>query len=80
MKHIGGNIRKVRVLLEVKQAIMAKMLNLSVNSYGKIERNEVELTPERLVQIAQALGVESKHIINLQPFLDRMKQKKPPNN
>ena len=53
MDNIGENIRKIRILLDIKQAVMAKMLNLSVNFYGKIERNEVEVKPERLIQIAK---------------------------
>lgn len=76
MEHIGDNIRKIRVLLEIKQTVMAKMLNLSVNSYGKIERNEVKLKPERLAQIAHILGVKSKQIVNFNAFLRKLKHDK----
>jgi transcriptional regulator with XRE-family HTH domain len=73
MDHIGENIRKIRLLLDIKQAVMAKMLNISVNSYGKIERNEVELKPERLIQIADIFEIESAYIINFKQFLSTIK-------
>jgi len=75
MDHIGENIRKIRLLLDIKQAVMAKMLNISVNSYGKIERNEVELKLERLTQIAEIFEIEPAHIINFKQFLNTIKSR-----
>ncbi|MES2417613.1 MAG: helix-turn-helix transcriptional regulator [Bacteroidota bacterium] len=74
MDNIGDNIRKIRILLDIKQAAMAQMLSISVNYYGKIERNEVELKPERLAQIANTLDVELMHIINFKQFLKTIRQ------
>ena len=73
MENIGENIRKIRILLDMKQAVMAKMLNLSVNFYGKIERNEVEIKPERLKQIARIFEVDIKYIVNFRLFLESLK-------
>ena len=73
MENIGENIRKIRILLDVKQAVMAKMLNLSVNFYGKIERNEVEIKPERLIEIAKIFEVDLKYIVNFRLFLEHLK-------
>jgi len=78
MEKIGQNIRKIRILLDIKQAVMAKMLNLSVTFYGKIERNEVEVKPERLKEIAILFEVDPKYIQNFNLFLERLKVKMPP--
>ena len=40
------------------QEHMAKKLGLSLNGYGKIEREETELTINRLSEIAQILEVK----------------------
>lgn len=75
MENIGENIRKIRILLDIKQAVMAKMLNLSVNFYGKIERNEVEVKPERLKQIANLFQVDLIYIENFVLLLETIKCK-----
>ncbi|MBP8067608.1 MAG: helix-turn-helix transcriptional regulator [Pedobacter sp.] len=76
MDNIGENIRKIRILLDIKQAVMAKMLNLSVNFYGKIERNEVEVKPERLIQIAKIFEIELIYLLNFNLLLENLKRKK----
>ncbi|MGF1924573.1 MAG: helix-turn-helix domain-containing protein [Bacteroidia bacterium] len=75
MEHIGDNIRKIRILLDIKQATMARMLNLSVNFYGKMERSEVEIKPERLQQIAAIFDVDPSYIKNFKLFLESLKCK-----
>ncbi|SFH09609.1 helix-turn-helix domain-containing protein [Pedobacter insulae] len=75
MDSIGENIRKIRVLLGIKQAVMAKMLKLSVNFYGKIERNEVDIKTERLAQIARIFDIDLIYIINFNLFLENLKGK-----
>lgn len=75
MDNIGENIRKIRIVLDIKQAVMAKMLKLSVNFYGKIERNEIEIKPERLKQIASIFEVDIKYIVNFSLFLESLKHK-----
>jgi len=75
MDNTGENIRKIRILLGIKQAVMAKMLNLSVNFYGKIERNEVIIKPERLREIAILFEIDVKYIVNFNLFLESLKSK-----
>ncbi|MES2651366.1 MAG: helix-turn-helix transcriptional regulator [Bacteroidota bacterium] len=75
MENVGENIRKIRILLDIKQAVMAKMLNLSVNFYGKIERNEVDIKPERLRQIAKIFEVDPIYIENFKLLLETLKCK-----
>lgn len=61
---IGLSIKKIRELKNFTQQYMAAELNLSLSGYGKIERNESDLTIKRLRNIAQILGVEIDFIIN----------------
>ncbi len=75
MENIGENIRKIRILLDIKQAVMAKMLNLSVNFYGKMERNEVDIKPERLRQIAKIFKVDIIYIENFKHLLETIRCK-----
>lgn len=80
MNTIGNNIRKFRMLLDIKQATMAKMLNLSVTSYGKLERNEVKIKQERLNQIVKIFGIQEKYIKDLSCFLDAFRDQKHSNS
>ncbi len=63
MNNIGYNIRRIRGLRGFKQAYMAHALNISLNSYGKIERNEVNIKISRLEDIAKALKTTVQHIL-----------------
>lgn len=63
MNNIGYNIRRIRGLRGLKQAYMAHALNISVNSYGKIERNEVNIKISRLEDIASVLRTTVQHIL-----------------
>ncbi len=55
---VGNKIKKIRELRSLTQEHMAKKLGLSLNGYGKIEREETELTINRLSEIAQILEVK----------------------
>ena len=63
MGNIGINIRKIRGLRGLKQENMAHALNISLNSYGKIERNEVRVRLNRLEEIAIVLQTSVTHIL-----------------
>lgn len=54
---IGYNIRKIREILDMKQAHLAKELKISLNTYGKIERDEVNIDIKRTEQIARIFGI-----------------------
>lgn len=56
--NIGEKIREVREARHFSQEAVAKAVGLSVTSYAKIERNEVEITVNRLEQIADTLKVK----------------------
>lgn len=69
---VGNKIRKLRELKNYTQAFMADQLELSLSGYGKIERDETDLTLTRLQKIADVLGIDyniilsfdEKHIFN----------------
>lgn len=54
---VGMKIRKLRELRNFTQTDMASKLNLSLNAYGKVEREETELSLSRLHEIAKILEV-----------------------
>lgn len=69
---IGKKIKQLRELRNYTQAYMAQELKLSLGGYGKIERDETDITMSRLVKIAEILntnistvmGFESNHVFN----------------
>lgn len=60
---IGNKIKKIRELKNYTQEYMAQSLNLSINGYGKIERDEVDITIGRLNDIAKILGIDALQIL-----------------
>lgn len=58
MFRIGNKIKKLRELKNLTQEYMAQNLNLSPNGYGKIERDEVDITLGRLEAIAKILEMD----------------------
>lgn len=57
-KGVGMSIRERRKSLRVKQADLAAMAGVSVNTLYKIERGQANPTLESLLKIAEALGLE----------------------
>ncbi len=60
---IGNRIREYRERKNLSQENMAEELNMSINGYGKIERNEVDINIERLCQIAKTLDVAPEDLL-----------------
>jgi len=71
--NVGEKIKKLRELKNYTQQHIADQLNLSLSGYGKIERNETDISISRLEEIANILGVDvntvlsfdEKHIFNM---------------
>lgn len=61
---IGQNIRKIRELNELNQESVANMLGISAIAYGRIERNETDITLKRIAQIAEALKTDVETLLN----------------
>jgi transcriptional regulator with XRE-family HTH domain len=62
---IGNNIRIIREVRGYTREYMAEKLNLSLNGYGKIERNETKIKDDRMNKLALILDVDVDCIINL---------------
>jgi transcriptional regulator with XRE-family HTH domain len=61
---IGNNIRRFRELRDYSQDYMADKLDITQSSYGKIEREAVNLTFKRLQCIANILEIDLANLIN----------------
>jgi transcriptional regulator with XRE-family HTH domain len=61
---IGNNIRRFREMRGYSQDYMANMLGLTQSAYGKIEKQAVKLTIDRLQQIAEILEIDLANLIN----------------
>ncbi|MCC6818999.1 MAG: helix-turn-helix transcriptional regulator [Bacteroidia bacterium] len=64
LKLICGRIRNLREIKGFSQEYMAHKLNMSVSAYSRIERSEVYLTIEKLLQIRDLFGVDLKTILD----------------
>ncbi|GAA4418223.1 hypothetical protein GCM10023187_51430 [Nibrella viscosa] len=60
---IGNKIKKLRELRNFTQDYMAEALQMSQAGYGKIERDETDISLSRLQQIASVLKVELNELI-----------------
>ncbi len=60
---VGNKIRELREKKRLSQENMADMLKMSVNGYGKIERDEVSINLQRLQEIAKALDTSPEEIV-----------------
>jgi transcriptional regulator with XRE-family HTH domain len=61
---IGKKIKQLRELKNFSQDYMASQLKMSVPGYGRIERNEVDVSMERANQIANVLGISLTELIS----------------
>lgn len=71
--NVGEKIKKLRELKNYTQQYMADQLELSLSGYGKIERNETDISISKLDKIAKILhtdvntilSFDEKHIFNI---------------
>lgn len=61
---IGTKVKKLRELRNFTQEFMAASLEMTPSGYGKIERNESEVTYQKLEKIAEVLGIKIEDIVN----------------
>lgn len=67
MESIGTKIKHVRELKKISVKEMADLLQMSVQGYSKIERDETDVPYSRLTQIADALGEKLENLVNFDP-------------
>lgn len=63
---LGEQIKKFRELRNYTQEHLAERLEMSAQGYGKIERNEVEVTLHKLQRIADILGTTIQDILGFE--------------
>lgn len=61
--HIGQNVQRIRIYLDVKQETLAESLGVSQQEVSKIEKQE-EIEEYLLLNIADSLGVSPELIRN----------------
>ncbi|MBX3103320.1 MAG: helix-turn-helix transcriptional regulator [Bacteroidetes bacterium] len=61
---VGEKIRQLRQLKGFSQEYMANMLEMSLSGYGKIERNETDVSFSRLQQISELLEVDIAELVS----------------
>ncbi len=64
MLKVGNKIKKIREYKNYTQEYMAQSLGLSITAYGKIERDETEMTLTRLSQISKILTIDYRQILD----------------
>lgn len=62
--NIADKIKSLREANELSQEKMAELMHMSKNSYGKLERGEVEMTIRKLQKIADIFNVDISELIN----------------
>jgi XRE family transcriptional regulator, regulator of sulfur utilization len=65
MLKIGENIRQIRLHKKLSQENVAEMLNISLLTYGEIERDKKDITLSRLTQIAHVFDVDVNKILKI---------------
>lgn len=64
MIKVGDSIKKFRELKDITREDMASRLNMSLSNYGKIERDEIDLTLSRIEQIAGIFETDISQLLN----------------
>jgi transcriptional regulator with XRE-family HTH domain len=65
---IERRLEKIRKLQGFSQEYVASKLNISQNSYSKIERGETKVTLKKLTEICKVLEIDIKKLQNFDPF------------
>ena len=60
---IGNIIRKKRVEKDITQEMLALQCNIDRSYMGRIERGEVNVTLEKIYELAKALDVPVKNLL-----------------
>jgi transcriptional regulator with XRE-family HTH domain len=61
---IGNKIRKIRELKSITPKDMADRLHITPQSYNKIEREEVDINIERLLEIAGIFEMKPEDVLS----------------
>lgn len=65
MRQIGLNIRKIREQKGFSQEYIAHELGINQSTYGKIERDDSNLSVDRLIKIAEILEEDLSSLLDI---------------
>ena len=60
---IGHQLEKIRKLKNLTQENVARELGLTAQAYGKIERNEVDISQEKLEKLAKLFNISLEDLM-----------------
>jgi transcriptional regulator with XRE-family HTH domain len=60
---IGNKIRRIRELKSITPKDMADRLNITPQSYNKIEREEVTINMDRLLELSEIFGMKPEDLL-----------------
>ena len=63
LKQIGLRVKSYRELKGFSQSFMSQKLHISSSAYSRIERNEVNLPLDKLIQIAEVLNISLEKVL-----------------
>jgi transcriptional regulator with XRE-family HTH domain len=63
LKQIGQRIKNYRELKGFSQSYMSQKLHISSSAYSRIERNEVNIPLDKLIQIAEVLNISLEKVL-----------------
>ncbi len=66
MLKLGAKIRNIREAKKLSQEYVAAKLEMSPSGYGKIERDETELTITKAYQISEILEISINKVLDIQ--------------
>jgi transcriptional regulator with XRE-family HTH domain len=61
---IGNKIRKIREFKNISSQDMADRMNMSLQGYGRIERDEVSINVERLLEVAGIFDMKPEDVLS----------------
>jgi transcriptional regulator with XRE-family HTH domain len=62
--NIGENLRKIRELKGFKQETVAEFLKITPQGYGKIKRNEIDISLKKLSSLSELYNIDLKDLIS----------------
>jgi transcriptional regulator with XRE-family HTH domain len=61
---IGNKIRKIREFKNISSQDMADRMNMSLQGYGRVERDEVSINMERLLEISGIFDMKPEEVMS----------------
>jgi transcriptional regulator with XRE-family HTH domain len=67
VEDVRRNIRKWRLIKEVKQELLAKKVGVTKAAISHIENGKVDITYSRIRQLAQSLDITEEQLLFIDP-------------